>query len=129
MPRSKPRLGNLPANQPLAAASERLQLLEKAGLTKDRLAEILGKAVVVLETILEDEQADPFARVAAAKALTRDIIGVAPSRSSVPASGALQAPITIILPGYTRHELPRAPKVIGSSSTAKLVISKDSGIT
>lgn len=116
MPRSKPRLGSLPT-QALTAANSRLQRLEKAGLTQDKLDTLLAKIVTHVELILDDPHADPFARIAAAKMLARDIIAIAPSKTT---SGerVAQTPVTIVLPEWTMRP-PRspAPRAIGRSST------------
>jgi hypothetical protein len=113
MPRGRPKILARPL--PLAQASTRLKLLEKAGLTEDRLAAILAKSVAIVETILEDPEVDPFARIAAAKMLARDIIAIAPLKTSGPSNGP-QAPVIINI-GDMPPAPSREPKAVGRSST------------
>ena len=107
---------------PLAAASDRLQLLEKASLTKDRLAALLAKTVAVVETILDDPQADPFARIAAAKMLARDIIAIAPHKVTGPDRGP-QAPVIINI-----GDMPPAPNRAPRDVTPRPDASQTRGI-
>ena len=79
---------------PLKQANDRLQLLEQAGLTKKRRAELLAKSAAACENILADPEADPFAKMAAAKTIIRDLAGVTPSRVSQPMT-AVQVPVVI----------------------------------
>lgn len=120
MPRSKPRLGS-PPPLALSAANSRLQMLEKAGLTQDKLAALLAKITASVELILDDPTVDPFARIAAAKMLARDIIAVQPAKLAG-GERAPQPPVTIVLPDYI-GQAPRspAPRVVGSSSTQTCV--------
>ena len=79
---------------PLKAANDRLQMLEQAGLTKRRRAELLAKSAAACEHILDDPEADNFAKMAAAKAIIRDLAGVTPSRTTQPMT-AVQVPVVI----------------------------------
>lgn len=92
-------------------------MLEKAGLTKDKLAALLAKITAHVELILDDPTVDPFARIAAAKMLARDIIAIAPSKTTG-GERVAQTPVTIVLPEWTMRP-PRelAPRPVGRGST------------
>jgi hypothetical protein len=116
MPRKKNSQG-LKALARLDDLGSRLELLGKAGLSQGRRAALLAKAVGLLEELLDNPQVDPFARIAAAKSVIRDVAGVAPSKTT---SGerAPQAPVTIVLPDYIgRAPRTPAPRAVGASST------------
>jgi hypothetical protein len=118
MPRKKPSNVSK-ALQPLAQASDRLQLLENSGLSKARRAALLAKSVALLEELLDNPMIDPFARIAAAKAVIRDIAAVAPSKSTGE-QRAPQTPVTIVLPDYIgRAPKVPAPRPVGASSTSQ----------
>lgn len=95
MPRGKSRIGaktGLPL--PLAAASSRLKMLEKAGLTEDKLGALLAKIAAQAELYLDDPELDPFAKAAWAKMMVRDIMDVRPPKAPTSGSGS-QAPVII----------------------------------
>lgn len=100
-------------------------MLEKAGLVEDKLAILLAKSVVVVETILDDPTNDPFARIAAAKTLMREIIAISPSKAPAIAQGS-QSPVIINIgtepPSPSRkHQAPQA-KADGDSAQVPIVI-------
>ena len=84
-------------------------------MTEDRLAAILAKSVAIVETILDDPEADDFARIAAAKSLFRDIIAVAPLKAAS-VSNAPQAPVIINI-GDMPPAPSREPRSVGQGST------------
>ena len=59
-----------------------------------RRAALLAKAVAELEAILTNPEVDPFARIAAAKTIIRDVAGVQPSKTAATLTGS-QAPVII----------------------------------
>ena len=79
---------------PLKLANDRLQMLEQAGLTKKRRAELLAKSAAACERIIDNPNSDPFAVMAAAKSIIRDLAGVTPSRTTQPVT-AVQVPVVI----------------------------------
>lgn len=91
---------------PLSAASERLQALALSGITPEKRGETLRKSVEVAESIRDNPNADPFARMAAVKFLAVVVAGVAPPKAAAQAP-APQGPVIIALPDYAR---PAAPK-------------------
>ena len=117
MPRkSKPQ--GLRALERITELGSRLELLGKAGLSLGRRAALLAKSVALLESLLDDPEVDPFARIAAAKAVIRDIAGAAPPKVTG-GEHVSQVPVTIVLPQWTqRPPRPAAPRAIGRSSTA-----------
>ena len=111
MPRGRPKKVMLP----LTAASTRLRMFEKAGLTDDRLGTLLSKIVDHAEQMLDNPDIDPFAKAAWAKLLVRDIFDVKPPKMPGLGSGA-QTPVIINIgaePPKPRLKLaPQAPVVI-----------------
>lgn len=106
----KGRPSNSKALAPLAEANDRLQLLEKAGLSRARRADLLASAVSTLESLLRNPEVDPFARIAAAKTIIRDVAGVQPSKTSATVNGS-QAPVIINI-----GDAPPTPKARTSHS-------------
>jgi hypothetical protein len=108
MPSRKPRVVTHP-NQPLAAANTRLQMLEKAGYPFERVATLLAKSLVRLEELLDKEDIDAFALVAAIKMVTRDIAAVAPMKASA-TERPPQVPVTIVMPTWVTRRDPEPVK-------------------
>lgn len=104
---------------PLGAASERLELLEQSGLSRKRRAELIAKSVAELELMLGNPEIDPFARIAAAKTLLRDVGGIQPSKTRAEVSGS-QAPVIINI-GDMPPAPSRGPRAVGSGATAPQV--------
>ena len=50
---------------PTVKPSDRLRMLEKAGYNSDRIGLVLAKSLVVAESIIDDPEADAFAKMAA----------------------------------------------------------------
>ena len=98
---------------PLREASDRLQTLSRAGLTQERRAQLLAKSVAELESILTNPEIDPFARIAAAKTIIRDIAGVQPSKTTASVHGS-QAPVVINI-----GDMPPAPGRAARNVTPK----------
>ena len=90
-------------------------MLEKAGYNSDRIGVVLAKSLAVAESIIDDPNVDPFAKMAAIKLIVRDIAAVAPMKTPGPQREA-QTPVVINI-----GELPpapaREPRAIGSHST------------
>ncbi len=78
-------------------------MLEKAGYNSDRIGVVLAKSLAVAESIIDDPNVDPFAKMAAIKLIVRDIAAVAPMKSPGPQREA-QTPVVINI-----GELPPAP--------------------
>lgn len=91
------------ALSPLGAASERLELLEQSGLSRKRRAELAAKSVAELEAMLGNPDVDPFARIAAAKTILRDVCGIQPGKATAQVHGS-QAPVVINI-----GDMPPAP--------------------
>ena len=104
---------------PLAAASSRLKMLEKAGLTEDKLGALLAKITAQAELYLDNPDIDPFAKAAWAKMLVRDIMDVKPPKAPTSGAGS-QTPVIINIgeqppaPGRKRipEPEPQAPIII-----------------
>lgn len=78
-------------------------MLEKAGYNQDRIGVVLAKSLAVAESIIDDPNTDPFAKMAAIKLIVRDIAAVAPMKTPGP-QHAPQTPVIINI-----GELPPAP--------------------
>ena len=78
-------------------------MLERAGYNPDRIGVVLAKSLAVAESIIDDPEVDPFAKLAAIKLIVRDIAAVAPMKSPGP-QRETQTPIVINI-----GELPPAP--------------------
>ena len=90
MPRGRPKKVMLP----LTAASTRLRMFEKAGITDEKLGALLAKITEKAEAYLDNPDLDPFAKAAWAKLIVRDIMDIKPPKA--PSSGAgSQVPVII----------------------------------
>ena len=118
MPRGRPKAISRPP-LPLSAASSRLKMLEKAGLTEDKLGALLAKIAAQAELYLNDPELDPFAKAAWAKMMVRDIMDVRPPKATSSGVGS-QVPVIINIgeqppsPGRKRQapDAAQAPVVI-----------------
>lgn len=115
----KPSRSTTKALAPLAEANDRLQLLEQSGLSRRRRAELLAKAVSLLESLLANPEVDPFARIAAAKTIIRDVAGVQPSKTAATLTGS-QAPVIINI-GDAPPEPSRKPRPVSVSQGGDII--------
>ena len=105
------------ASNRLHLIDDRIKLLEKAGLTPERCAELVGifvreahDALTGAMNPLNPTQPDYHARMAAGKALMA-LIGANPPKTSGNGSGGAQVAVVIEMPEWASSSLP--PKQVG----------------
>lgn len=125
MARRPRNLEKIKAIGPLGDASIRLQMLQRAGLSPERRADLLRNFIEVAEatmnsamSVLNKDVPDYHARMSAGWKLMT-LIGATPGKGSSSGEGdGKQVAVTINLPDWAAPlAQPREPKQVGASST------------